>query len=72
MHARGVSPHIFAVARSMILLNGEYNFSDAEIEAIEEMTGHIEHFDGVFSEDSVAATVYSYWQYFFLGRLLHN
>jgi len=67
--ARDMAPIISKIVDSA-LGNKDFTFTASERAEIETMNEWMRTFNGIMSEDSIQATVYSYWQYFFYHSLL--
>lgn len=69
--ARELSPHIVKIAEKVVS-DPEHAFSKDQITDIKKMIEQLRNFDGKMNEESISATVYNYWQYFFYRSLMHK
>lgn len=60
--ARGLTPHVIKICRQELEKSGNKD--------LKQMVDILEGFDGSMDLESVQATVYSYWQYFFYANLM--
>ena len=67
--ARDITPHIIKITESVLLNKDIHDLNDKEVSDIRLMVDLVREFNGEMTEDSIAATVYSYWQIFFYGSL---
>lgn len=67
--ARGLVSHVVKIV-DRILSKEDHKFSPDQKDYIRSVKDILAGFDGVMSEDSIQATVYSYWQYFFYSNLM--
>ena len=58
--ARSLTPHILKIT-AKVLNDKSHGFAPDQAKEIRIMTSILEGFDGVMSEKSIPATVYSYW-----------
>ena len=65
--ARGLTPHILKIVRRVIIQ--KEMLTPNQRQEAGSMLKHLTSFQGLMDEDSVGATVYSYWQYFFYKSL---
>lgn len=68
--ARAMTPHITSIARKAAA-DESFGFSEAETKIIGELSSILEEFDAKMTTDSIGATVYSFWQFYFYGSMLH-
>lgn len=59
--ARDITPHIIKITESVLENKDIYELNDKDVTDIKYMIDLIRNFNGEMSEDSVGATVYSYW-----------
>jgi acyl-homoserine lactone acylase PvdQ len=62
--ARDLIPKIIKICKS-----GISDLSRDDVDSVEFMLDLLEGFDGKMSADSVSASVYNFWNYFFLNSL---
>lgn len=57
------------ITQSVLENRKAHHLTDSEFRNIDFMLNKFSNFDGLMVEESVAATIYSYWQYFFYQSL---
>jgi len=67
--ARALVPHIVTIAKRSL---DSYGFDDGQKSDIRSMLTYLEHFGGEMTEDSIGATIYSYWEYFYCKSLFQH
>lgn len=65
--ARDLTPLIIKISQGATI-----NLSKEELSAVEEMISILKNFDGNMTPESIGASVYSYWHYFFVDSLFHD
>jgi len=69
--ARDLTPKIIDITLRTVN-DPEHKFSEDQIKDIKKMVGLLKDFKGLMTEESVGATVYSFWHYFFHRSLFHR
>jgi len=69
--ARAMTPHILKIAETALNAE-EYGFTQKDKQDAKYMMDFLKDFKGAMSQDSIPATVYSYWHYFFYSGFLHS
>lgn len=69
--ARNLSPSIVKIAERAVN-DPKHKFSSDQSKDIKKMIEYLKDFKGLMTEDSIPATVYSYWHYFFYRSLFHK
>ena len=67
--ARDLKPHIVKIAERALTTD---KWTNEQQSSIEHMLAIFRDFDGSMEENSIPATIYSYWQYFFYQRLFNK
>lgn len=67
--ARALVPHILNITKRSL---DSYGFDDEQKSDIRSMLAYLEHFGGEMTEDSIGATIYSYWEYFYSKSLFRH
>lgn len=67
--ARALVPDIVTIARRSL---DSYGFDDSQKSDIRTMLTYLEGFGGEMIEDSIGATIYSYWEYFYSKSLFQH
>ena len=68
--ARNLMPSAVEVIDGVLDQSAEHGLSASQKALMTDTLDEIRNFKGLMHEDSIAATVYSYWQYFFYSSLL--
>ena len=69
--ARAMTPHILKIAETALNAE-EYGFNQKDKQDAKYMMDFLKDFKGDMSQDSIPATVYSYWHYFFYSGFLDD
>lgn len=69
--ARELTPHIISITEHTIA-EPSHQFSEDDRNEIKTVLNILESFDGLMDKESIGATVYSYWQYFFYTSLFRE
>lgn len=69
--ARDMIPYIVKIA-DKVVNDPEHKFSDDQLTVMKKAIDLVRNFDGEMSENSIGASVYSFWQYHFYLSLLHK